>query len=61
MLHRVSIENGTSYIFDRILSNPRILRILGLEYIRVLNIPKLRRALREPYLKIHGYFERFEF
>ena len=36
---------------DRVLSIPRILTMLGLEYTRVVNMPRLRRVLRELYLK----------
>ena len=36
---------------DRGLSIPRILTMLGLEYTRVVNMPRLRRVLRELYLK----------
>ena len=49
VLHRVSVENGTSYMFDRVLSIPRILRMLGLEYTRIVNMPRLHRVLHELY------------
>ena len=45
VLHRVPVENGTSYMFDRISSIPRILRMLELEYTRVVNMPRLHRVL----------------
>ena len=41
VLHRVSVENGTSYMLDRGLSIPRILSMLGVEYKRVVNMPRL--------------------
>ena len=46
-LHRVSVEKGTSYILDRVLSIPRILSMLGLEYTRVVHMPRLHGVLRE--------------
>ena len=51
VLHRVSGENGTSYMFDRISSIPRILRMLELEYTRVVNMSTLHIVLRELYFK----------
>ena len=45
VLHRVAIENGTSYMFDRVSSIPRILKMLGFEYTRVVNVPRLQRIL----------------
>ena len=36
---------------DRVLSIPWIFTMLGLEYTRVVNMPRLRRVLRELYLK----------
>ena len=36
---------------DRVLSIPWIFAMLGLEYTRVVNMPRLRRVLRELYLK----------
>ena len=47
VLHRVSVENGTSHMFARVLSIPQILTMLGLEYTRVINMPRLHRVLRE--------------
>ena len=47
VLHRVSVENGTSYMFDRVSSIPQILKMLGLEYTRAVNMPRLHNALRE--------------
>ena len=48
VLHRVSVENGTSYLFDGVLSFPRILRMLGLQYARVVRVgQRLHRVLRE--------------
>ena len=45
VLHKVAIENGTSYTFDRVSSIPRILKMLGFEYTRVVNVPRLQRIL----------------
>ena len=44
VLHRVSVENGTSYLFDGVLSFPRILRMLGLQYARVVNMSKVAQG-----------------
>ena len=41
VLHRVS---GTSYLFDGVLSFPRILRMLGLQYARVVNMSKVTQG-----------------
>ena len=35
-----SVENSTSYMFDRFLSVPWALNMLGLEYARVVNMPR---------------------
>ena len=51
MFHRVSVENSISYLFEKVLSIPRILRMLGLEYARVVNMSRLHRVLREVYFK----------
>ena len=51
VLYRVSVENGTSYMFDRLLSIPRILSMLGLEYTRVVKMSMLRRVLCKLYFK----------
>ena len=40
-----SVENAPSYMFDRVLSIPRVLNLLGLEYASVVNIARLHRAL----------------
>ena len=50
-LRRVSVGKDTSYMFDRVLSIARILSMLGLEYTRVVNMPRLHRFLRELHLK----------
>ena len=44
VLHRVSVENGTSYLFDRVLRFPRILRMLGLQYASVVNMSKVTQG-----------------
>ena len=51
VLHRVSVENGTSYMIDRVLSLPRILSMLGLDYTRFVNMPRLHRVMRKLYFK----------
>ena len=45
VLHRVSVVKATSYMFDRILSIPRILSTLGLEYTRVVSVSRLHRVM----------------
>ena len=45
VLHRVSIEKGTSYMFDRVSSIPQILSMLGFEYTRFVNIPRLHKVV----------------
>ena len=32
VLHKISVENAASYMFNRFLSIPRILSMLGLEF-----------------------------
>ena len=51
VLHRPSVENDTSYIIDRVSSIPRILRMLGLEYTRFVDMPRILGVLRELYFK----------
>ena len=51
VLYRVSVENGTSYMFDRLLSIPRIFSMLGLEYTRVVKMSMLHRVLCKLYFK----------
>ena len=36
-----SVENSLSYMFDRFLIFPWVLNTLGLEYTRVMNMPRL--------------------
>ena len=51
VIQRFSAENSTSYMFDRVLSIPRILSMLGLEHTRVGNMPRLHRVLCKLYFK----------
>ena len=51
VLDRVSVENGPSYMFDRVLSILRILNMLGLEYTRAVNMPRLLRVPCKLYFK----------
>ena len=44
VLHRVSVENGPSYMFDRVLRVPRILNMLRLEYTRVCEYAKVAQG-----------------
>ena len=53
VLHMISVENGTSHMFDRVVSIPRILSMLRLEYTRVANMPRLHRVLCKLHFKIH--------
>ena len=41
-------------MFGRVLSIPRILSMLGLEYTRVVNIPRFHKVLCKLYFKLHG-------
>ena len=60
VLQRVSVENGTSYMFDRILSIPRILRMLELE-LGFLILQGYAGFYMNCILKTHRYFECLEF
>ena len=40
-----SVENGPSYMSGRVLSIPRVPNMLGLEYARVVNMPRLHRVM----------------
>ena len=40
-----SVENSPSYMFDRFLSIPWALNMLGCEYIRVVNMARLHMVL----------------
>ena len=50
-----------SYIFDRFLGIPWALNLPGLEYTRVVNMPRLHMVLRKLYFKDSQYFECLEF
>ena len=52
-----SLENSLSYMFDRFLSIPWSLSLQGLEYIRVVNMPRLHMVLGKLYFKDSQYFE----
>ena len=41
-------------MFDRVLSIPQILNMLGLEYTWVVNIARLHKVLCKLHFKIHG-------
>ena len=57
----VSVENGPSYMFDRVLSIPPVLSLLGLEDTRAVNILMLHMVLCKLYFKDSWYFECLEF
>ena len=52
-----SLENDLSYMFDRVLSIPRVLIMVRLEYARVANISWLHRIRCKLYLKSSRYWE----
>ena len=54
---QASVENGPSFMFDEVLSIPRVFNVLGLEYARVVNTPRLCRVLSKLYFKDSRYFE----
>ena len=56
-----SVENSPSYMSDRFLSIPWALNLPGLEYTRVVNMPRLHMFLRKLYFKDPQYFECLEF
>ena len=56
-----SVVNSPSYMFDRFLSIPWALNLPGLEYTRVVNIPRLHMVLHKLYLKGSHCFECLEF
>ena len=56
-----SVENSPSYMLDRFLSIPWALNLPGLEYTRVVNMPRLHMVLRKLYFKDSQYFECLEF
>ena len=52
-----SVQNGPSYMFDRALSIPRVINMLGDESTRIVNMTRLHRVLCfcvNGILKIHG-------
>ena len=57
----VSVENGPSYMFDRVLSILPVLIMLGLEDTRALNLPMLHMVLCKLHFKDSWYFECLEF
>ena len=58
-----SVENGPlpSYMFDRVLSITRVLKMLELEYTRVVNMPRLHMVMCKLYFKDSRYSECLEF
>ena len=50
-----------SYMFDRVLSILRVLDMLGLEYKRVVHMPRLYGVLCKLYFKDSWYLECLEF
>ena len=48
------------WMFDRVLSIPRILNILEFEYTRVMNVRRLHKVLCKLYLKDSRYLECLE-
>ena len=57
----VSVENGPSYMFDRVLSILSVLIMLGLEDTRAVNMPMLHMVLCKLHFKDSWYFECLEF
>ena len=57
----VSVENGPSYMFDRVLSILPVLIMLGLEDTRAMNLPMLHMVLCKLHFKDSWYFECLEF
>ena len=56
-----SVGNSPSYMFDRFLIIHWAFNQLGLEYTRVVNMPRLYMVLRKLYFKDSQYFECLEF
>ena len=56
-----SVESSPSYMFDRFLSIPWSLIMPGLEYTRVVTMPRLHMFLCKLYFKDSQYFECLEF
>ena len=50
-----SVENSQSYIFDRFLSFPWALNMLGLKYTRAVIMPRLNMVLCKLYFKDSQY------
>ena len=48
-------------MFDRILSISRVLNMIGLEYTRAVNLPRLHMVLRKLHFKDSRYFGCLEF
>ena len=55
------VESSPSYMLGRFLSIPWALNLPGLEYTRVLSMPRLHMVLRKLYFKDSQYFECLEF
>ena len=56
-----SVQNDLSYMFDRALSIPRVINMLGHENTRVVNMTRLHSVLCKLYFKDSRYFECLEF
>ena len=56
-----SVENKPSYMFGMVLNIPQILNMLGLEYAKVVNKPRLHGVLCKLCFKDSQYFEFLEF
>ena len=56
-----SVQNGPSYMFDRDLSIPWVISMLGHKYARVVNMTRLHRVLCKLHFKDSRYFECVEF
>ena len=56
-----SVENSLSYLFDRFLIIHWALNLPGLEYARIVNMPRLHMVQRKLYFKDSQYFECLEF
>ena len=55
------MENSLSYVIELFLSIPWALNLPGLEYARVVNVPKLHMVLCKLFFKDSQYFEFYEF
>ena len=56
-----SVANKPSYMFGMVLNIPQILNMLGLEYAKAVNKPRLHRVLYKLCFKDSQYFEFLEF